>query len=1194
MTDDLRIDLGGEAEDRRARHLAITEFRRPLLVTAGAGSGKTSTLVARVLAWAIGPGWAKHVARAPLPEAGAEELFRRIVAVTFTDRAAGEMRERLLKELARLANGEPVTGLEIATLRIAPDEVRRRAGTLSLAASQFSASTIHAWCRALLARFPLEAGISPAFVVDADGLELRSLIDRTVARAAATALADPPSEDWITLFGAGFHEGDIAQALERLILAPVSVAELQRERFSPAVARDWVNAVLPLVLACAQRFSKVVGKVRSNDRALKLLPELTALASELATAETCDQLAQICARPVALLASPKFEKLSATAQAALGEDDPIAAQRDFDRVLARVKESASLDPQPFQAAQRVLAPLLASVEAARVRQGILTFADLLQVAQSLLETNAAVRQTVRGEIDQLLVDEFQDTDPRQYAIVASLSLGDGPAPGLFLVGDPKQSIYGWRQADLLALDDFADRLIAAGGQRLELSVNFRSVPGILDEVGRVLRPIMREERGLQPPFVPLIVSEVGLARARRPAVVGPAVRYGVAWELEDPPILAKTPARVSRQIEAKAVAQAILEAQAQGVAFGDQAILFRSTSAQEHYAQELRRAGVPFTIDERTSFFARREIKDLAALLRCILDPTDMIALVATLRSPMVGVPDAALEPLWRGGFARLLAEAESPRFLREGELRDLVRGAEIEARGPLSTGPTPPFADSLIQAVQDLCLLRERIKTDPAPTWIAEIESRFQPREIAYSRSLGEHRAVLVDAFFRQLLGKFDRGVTTPELLDWLNGVESDSALRREPAVTTMSEDAVPMLTIHKAKGLDWRIVYLVDLGHAMNRNVLGDHEVLRTRSGACELRLFGFDGGFLSEERERARARARAEEVRTLYVAMTRAKDHLVLLGRDPKHETAVDQVPALWELLSEREESWPAWSDRFQSEEISWLDDHGVEFGFARRWLAEASPLPDAPRSSVALDGLIESTAALEAGRHTRLERMQTPRFMAASSSKIAAADSVMREDLVADDLLVVSRRLSATGESGEHLPREVARAVGTAVHAALETWNPADSPASALATARQQADLVLRSLLAPVHLDAARPECHRCLGAFFSSESSSRIRSGQLRILARELPFLLTPSSTDPALQGIRGSIDLLLEESSSGNLIVVDYKTDRDPAPTVHSPESLAPFAATPPSPHAAQPSLYLRAIRAAYSTRPLHFELWHL
>ena len=193
--------------------------------------------------------------------------------------------------------------------------------------------------------------------------------------------------------------------------------------------------------------------------------------------------------------------------------------------------AARIDLELLTAARAALGPLLARVEHERVARGIVTFHDLLARAADLLRRRPDVRSRARRRIDQLMVDEFQDTDWLQCEVVRWLALDGPPAerPGLFLVGDPKQSIYGWRNADLASYDAFLTGVREAGGEVHPLIENFRSVPAILAEVERAIEPVMEEARGLQPRFERLLPCDRRRDDPGFTAGGRAPVEYWVAW-----------------------------------------------------------------------------------------------------------------------------------------------------------------------------------------------------------------------------------------------------------------------------------------------------------------------------------------------------------------------------------------------------------------------------------------------------------------------------------------------------------------------------------------------------------------------------------------------------------------------------------------------------------------------------------------
>ncbi len=387
-------------------------------------------------------------------------------------------------------------------------------------------------------------------------------------------------------------------------------------------------------------------------------------------------------------------------------------------------------------ARLALAPLLAGVERELTRRGVATFDSLLRGARRLLAAHPEIRARLRRAIDQLLVDEFQDTDATQCEVLRWIAL-DGPAeerPGLFLVGDPKQSIYGWRSADLRAYGGFVARVVAAGGEVLPLVENFRSVPAILDEVTRVVAPVMGERPGVQPAFAPLVACA---GRRADPGFTGGGrapVEHWVSWLPEavagaagppgppgpKPP---RPPARAldTAALEAAAIAADLLDLhERRQVPWRDAAILLRSTGDLDAYLDALRRAGIPFAVGRDKQYFRRREVIDAAALVRAVLDPGDHLALITALRSPAIGVPDAALLPLWRHQLPRLLTDLHEPDRESLEDIRQAVKAAAAELpEGVPGLDRVAGWELSLLAAVEQLAVLREsfaRPVLPPAP----------------------------------------------------------------------------------------------------------------------------------------------------------------------------------------------------------------------------------------------------------------------------------------------------------------------------------------------------------------------------------------------------------------------------------------------------------------------------------------------
>ena len=554
---------------------------------------------------------------------------------------------------------------------------------------------------------------------------------------------------------------------------------------------------------------------------------------------------------------------------------------------------AGLDAELLALAHRALAPLHRAVRDELRARGIVTFDDLLVEAAQLLAARPEVAAGARAGIEQLLVDEFQDTDALQCEVVARLGL-EGPAerrPGLFLVGDPKQSIYGWRSADLAAYDAFRQRIEAADGVCLPLVENFRSVPAILDEVERSLAPVMRAEPGLQPPYQPLLpcarlAADPGFAgTAPRRA----AVEHWISWR--DGPDTTKAD---SYELEADAIARDLRDLHdAHGVPWDRAALLLRSTSDLDVYLEALRRHGVPFAVGRDKQYYRRREVIDAAALVRAVLDPGDHLALLTVLRSPWVGVPDAALVPLWNRGFPDRLTGLDRPDRRRLDEVRELVAGAAADVDA-LPAGSVPGLDRiagwdlSLVAAAEQLAVARGAFRELPGDAFVDTLRRLFLPEPVAAARYLGAYRLANLDRFFRRLVAALeDGGGDVTAVLRALRRSVTEARDAPEGKPQEGADDAVQVMTIHQAKGLDFAHVYLPQLHKDAGGPPLRT-EVQRTPAAAAggaeaafEVRLFGAAGlGWDRVEAQRQRVEA-AERVRLLYVAMTRAESRLVLAG-------------------------------------------------------------------------------------------------------------------------------------------------------------------------------------------------------------------------------------------------------------------------------------------------------------------------
>ncbi len=1168
------------AADAQARRVAQSEFVRPLVLEAGAGTGKTATLVARVLAWTLGPGWERAEAALPHGDPGSQRGQRvaartldRVVAITFTEAAAAEMAQRVDRALAELQAGSTPVGVDLAALPASPLR-EARAAALRGVLDHLQVQTIHAWCRRLLAAHPLAARVHPTFQVDADGRLRQAAARRVLTRRLRAAYAGSeagalllasrgvgPAELEAALLGLQEHGVRAQELSEDLSSAERLAALLARVRGTLAELRDAGAAALARL---------------SSKKGVELAAALAQSLSALPEHATPDSLRQLAAQLALLWNASLLERLDDWSGGHFNQGEKKAFGAVCDEIarasgaLAPVlRHVVRLDLALLEAARPLLAELLGEVEGALRRAGVLDFGDLLAGAACLLAEHPGVAAAVRGEMDQLLVDEFQDTDRRQCAIVGAVALDASPGerPGLFLVGDPKQSIYGWREADLAAYEAFVSRALAAGGASYRLCVNHRSVRCVLDEVERVIAPVMQPAPGLQPAFEPLI--------PRAEAAVGEPVEYWLPARLEaESGALAKTSASDAILLEAQALARRVDALHREGVAWSQMALLCRSRSDWDVYLEALRSHAVPYSVEGDRHYYRRREIVEAAAWVRCVLDPDDVVALVAALRSSAVGVPDAAWIGLFAAGLPGRVAALGGTEEAQR--LAGLAREAEAVAA---SLGDDVPgiervhgWQQSLLAALAAIGRLRRLFAEGEPDAFVEALRDALHFEASEAARFLGAWRVANLERFFHDLSAALCEGSSPAEVLRSLRraGAEEEPSERAQPR--DLEAEGVRVMTLHGAKGLDFQHVFLLQLHKGSATRSDPVLEVGRV-DDRLELCLHGAPTpGFDRVAALRQRV-VDAERVRLLYVGMTRARDRLVLSGLPPalQSQRRNDTHAA---LLESRQPTAPDWSAVHAACVASASSAHAAD---GARWrilaLEAAEPARTAPRlgrEPVDFDRLRAEVERLHADAARAAARSLLPRGVPASRGD--------RDDDAEPD----EETLPASHAEGER-PAERARLVGSAVHRVLENLDlDAELDLERLGEALSgQAPLAT-----PQDRQAAEGSARALLTRFARGALGARLRALRGHVVARELPVLLPPGASEPATGFVAGAIDLVYRDPESGELVVVDYKTDHL-GPQGLPPDRLAAYAR--------QGAVYQRALCEALDLeRAPRFELWLL
>ncbi len=1174
--------------DERARGAAQLEFDRPLILTAGAGTGKTTALVSRILAWCLDPGWqraARELGGQPAPERLAGLVLDGIVAITFTEAGAAEMAARVAHAFGALARGTAehpaLRGFRADLLGAAAREVlTERAGLLLAALDHLTMETIHAFCRRLLARHPLAAGIHPRIEVDADASLSEEVVFEVVERAVRRAYASPRPHPLTELAVFGLGPDRVAQQLQVLVERAVPPEALARDPFTPegiAALCDRVEAALArLAVAGGERLADV----RSGSKAVAVRTAWGETTRRLlsnrpggleALEGWLDELRAIW-EGTALGALGKWSGRSARALTkgeaeALGDAAP-AVQEVARELRPLLEHLAGLAPRRLDLARRALAPLLEEAVSACRGRGILTFSALLRGARDLLVDHPEIAARERGRLRQLLVDEFQDTDPLQCDLIRSLALGEGELPGLFLVGDSKQSIFGWRDADLAVFERFRAEILAAGGVEHELAVNFRSQPEVLAEVERVVEPVMVAEPELQPPYRPLAV---GAPAAPPRPTDAPAVEHWIAWDLG-----AQLPRAVraerAAELEAEAIAADLaLRHDTEGIAWSAMAVLLRSTTRIEPYLDALRASGVPFVVTRDKLYYRRREVIEAAALVRTVVDPLDLLALATFLRSAVAGVPDAALLPLWRRGLPRLAARLRGRESHELAELRALLE--EVAAGLPREIpglDRIPGWPRTAADALTALAELREAFASLPADRFIETLRQRTLYEASQAACYQGKFRLANLDRLFRRVeTALVERGHDMAAIVRALRRSLKEAPDAPQALPKDAGDEVVQVLTIHKAKGLEFRHVYLAGLHAEAGRE--SDSRFDPSRPEEYEL-FGGSTPGFDAIAGRRRRIEA-AERVRTLYVAMTRAQERLVLAGAWPSKQIPAEPSSARShvDLLLHRRELPASLADLAEGCRRTGRD--AVDAGGARWRFLGLTPLrpagrrPFAPSSPVDLDELAAASRHLVISRDAARARQALPFSRPASADAVAGLAALYAAHDEADDL--------PGGGS-----RDAALAVGTAIHRLFESWDFGAEPGPELA--RQRVSIAARLALHPSAV-LAQQRADALLDRLAGGELLRRFAALGPRIVARELPVLLPPD--EGCVGFVSGAIDLVYRDADD-RLVIVDFKTDE-----VEGEAALAERAAV----YATQEAVYARAIGDALALPALpRGELWFL
>ncbi len=1095
---------------------AIYTHDRNMIVVAGAGSGKTHVLVERYLA---------------LLDSHHDWPLNALVAITFTRKAAQEMRDRVRRELER-------------RYAAAPDEACWANWLGSIESARID--TIHGLCASLLRANAAEAGVDPRFEV-LEETDARLLLDDAIDRVLQTIVTS--DDDGVALL-LEYGTDAVRKALVELIAIepddpPPDLLAHWQSQWEDHAARVLDNLAVNAAFWECARWQPPGGQWPSDseDKILTVWQQCWDALRLLETRADRDA----CIQALTVL---KTINLSGSSAKRWGGHDIFnetkAALRFLRETATTMLDLIGEPPGDLDRRAAELVPLWvalirqtqATYREMKQTDSLLDFDDLERLACQLLNHHPAVCDRYRGaEFRHLLVDEFQDTNAAQWDIVQRLA--DPATPGcLFVVGDPKQSIYQFRGADVSVFNHVRDVIEAAGGQTVLLAQSFRTHQPLVNCFNHLFAHLLTRTPG-SPVSDYEVEMDAPMTAFRADAPDGcPPVEL----LLLDKSRLGEDEGKAEkcRRWEAYEIAayihravgmdgsppRAVYDKQARkhrALHYGDAAILFQSTSNITIYEDALKAAGVPYATVAGRGYYSRQEVWDVLNLLTALHNPADNLALAAALRSPLFNLSDEALLAL------RLCRDAHGDRQ----PLWDALAAAD---RVPQAERPLVAFAHDCLLDLRGLAgrvtiagLLREILaRTGYLATLTALPDG-------ARRRGNVEKLIDKAQASGQVMLGAFS------QVLRDLSEREA-----REGEAVIEAQGAVTLMTVHAAKGLEFPLVVLADATwsnpHANSGDIVRLDPVYGLTCKAYDGSTHKPDSGFAHRQADRLRRlRDEAERKRLLYVAATRAQDYLLVSGQiAPKQESWArgGWLDWLWDGLG-LDDTTPTTGiierdgpgtvslivpQQPPPDETLLSHDHHPASAWDDPAVRQGQPLSGAAQPPALLAGI--STEIDAPARHltaTQIADLGSAGYEPYYRDRFRRSvlhDAPTHIETVSDYRGDVSRRL-----------------IGEIVHKVLGMKQPLgwwQWP-----TEREQLDRILRSyawqlgVVIPRQQEYAVNEARRLLDRFLTSDVYGWLKAAQT--VYREIPFVYR---SDRRI--IHGVLDTLFQSGDSWTII--DYKT----------------------------------------------------
>lgn len=1019
-----------QLKDKNFRDICKIEFSKNIIVEAGAGTGKTTLLVSRL---------------AILLLKNDEIDITQIIALTFTEKAAAEMKIRLAQELQNIIfilstkSDKKNEIIDILTDKFnqKPDDIVSRAKKSLEMLDRAQISTIHSFCSYILKNYSLQSGVSPTSEIDKGTLQIYEF-EKSWERFLDIELSENSknAEQWINVL----KQVNLKEIKKTAQLLSTS----KLENYNPNSHDEFIAK---LSKDKSKQAEKIISEYEQKAKG-KVIEKLKLAKNILDGIESED------------IPKPIDKKVIKT----MDEKSFNQAREIVDFAINVNLENQQLISDVFN----LVRPFCDKFKLEIIQKELVSFDDLLIKARDLVKQNRQVRTELKQKFKSILIDEFQDTDPIQGELLMFLAEQKNTFSThhkkiklenakLFVVGDPKQSIYRFRGADISAYDFFTQNMLQQGSQKCLLQTNFRSNIEIVETANKIVSQVMKKEQDYQPQYEDIFSNPDAKSNKK-------SVEFLVVDNTDK-----KLKITDLRHNQAEQIAIWINKNKKE-IKLKDIAILFRTRTESYIYLDALKRYNINYVVKEEKSFYQSQEISDLINILRTINNPFDKISLAGVLRSPFGGFSDEELYKFEQENLLNYLSKVPEKYKNLKKFYSLLTKFNNLVGRTSLKDLINKIFYTTRFMELSTRAYNNEQT-----------LSNIFKFYDIASNLS---ERQNLTLAKFIVMLEQFTQ-----------EQKEGESPLSDEGI------NAVNVLTIHESKGLEFPVVIMADVSREDKQGAEKQPSHLYSWSENMHgIRVGGLKDKNLAYLEQLDKKHRFFEEIRILYVALTRAKNRLILVGN------VISSSGSLSEILC-RAKSYPKKDDK--PEKIKFgdyqADVNYFEFDEPQNFIYKTHNASSSQEKK--LD--IPSWQKVWDKRKKNYDEIKEQKSVVLPSSLIDEND---------DDVL------------DENIYQEQAKAVGEICHKVMELDNFKDEI--------KIDDIYQAMRFLSFEISEKQQEIKQSfeiLQKFSQTQTYQNLKTA--KILAKELPFSF--KQDDKIVNGV---IDLIFEDKDQ--IILADYKSDK--------------------------------------------------